>query len=385
MAPPAIRVRGIRTPIPSGYILGRTSPGTGDTELIDLGTIAALVAQSGQVAIPSSIPAGAASAITALTGDVTATGPGSATSLLVAITGPTTLPDSGVITAAGEVGLGGSPAARLEIGGTYTTANPNLMQTSGTLASSSTVISRLLNLSGTIAPSGASLSAINGILVFPTLNSTAFTIPAWTNVNSNITLGASFSGVITTGAFYRAGNPSISGGSITTIHQFFAVALTNGNGLSAGTATNNGFRVEGHSAGSAGGTVNNRGGFITVPTGGSTSGTTNNRGVYITGNGGTAAGGTVNNFAIYDDSTAQVYLAGGVSIGTTTDPGAGNLLVSSTIKAGGFTVATLPAAGTAGRRTYVTNALAPAFLVAVVGGGAVVTPVFDDGVNWVCG
>lgn len=49
----------------------------------------------------------------------------------------------------------------------------------------------------------------------------------------------------------------------------------------------------------------------------------------------------------------------------------------------GYTVATLPAAGTAGRIAYVTDALAPAFLTTVVGGGAVVSPVFDDGTNWV--
>lgn len=47
----------------------------------------------------------------------------------------------------------------------------------------------------------------------------------------------------------------------------------------------------------------------------------------------------------------------------------------------GFTVATLPA-GVQGYLVYVTDALAPAFGAAVVGGGAVVTPVFYDGVNW---
>lgn len=52
---------------------------------------------------------------------------------------------------------------------------------------------------------------------------------------------------------------------------------------------------------------------------------------------------------------------------------------------GGFTVAGLPAAGIAGRRAYVTNALAPAFGAAVVGGGAVVIPVFDNGVAWIAG
>ncbi len=50
-----------------------------------------------------------------------------------------------------------------------------------------------------------------------------------------------------------------------------------------------------------------------------------------------------------------------------------------------YLVATLPAAGTQGRRSWVTNALAPTFLSAPVGGGAVVCPVFDNGTAWVVG
>ena len=50
-----------------------------------------------------------------------------------------------------------------------------------------------------------------------------------------------------------------------------------------------------------------------------------------------------------------------------------------------YTVATLPAAGTQGRRAWVTDALAPTFGAAVVGGGAVVIPVFDDGTTWIVG
>jgi len=46
-------------------------------------------------------------------------------------------------------------------------------------------------------------------------------------------------------------------------------------------------------------------------------------------------------------------------------------------------VGTLPAAGVAGRRYYVTDALDPAYGVAVAGGGAVSVPVFDNGVAWV--
>ena len=48
----------------------------------------------------------------------------------------------------------------------------------------------------------------------------------------------------------------------------------------------------------------------------------------------------------------------------------------------GYTVATLPA-GTQGDTAFVTDALAPAFLTALVGGGAVVTPAFFDGAAWV--
>lgn len=48
----------------------------------------------------------------------------------------------------------------------------------------------------------------------------------------------------------------------------------------------------------------------------------------------------------------------------------------------GYTVATLPA-GAIGMLAYVTDALAPAFLVAIVGGGAAKSVVFYDGTNWV--
>lgn len=53
----------------------------------------------------------------------------------------------------------------------------------------------------------------------------------------------------------------------------------------------------------------------------------------------------------------------------------------------GFTVAGLPAcnAGRSGYRAHVTDALAPTFLATVVGGGAVVTPVFCNAANWVGG
>jgi hypothetical protein len=52
-----------------------------------------------------------------------------------------------------------------------------------------------------------------------------------------------------------------------------------------------------------------------------------------------------------------------------------------------YTVATLPSAADSGvgARSFVTNALAPAFGSTVVGGGAVATPVYSDGTNWKVG
>lgn len=58
---------------------------------------------------------------------------------------------------------------------------------------------------------------------------------------------------------------------------------------------------------------------------------------------------------------------------------------STTRTAKAFTVATLPAAGSPGRRAYVTDANATVFLSIVAGGGANIVPVFDDGTNWVIG
>jgi hypothetical protein len=52
-----------------------------------------------------------------------------------------------------------------------------------------------------------------------------------------------------------------------------------------------------------------------------------------------------------------------------------------------YTVATLPSAVTSGvgARSFVTDALAPAFGVTVTTGGAVAVPVYSDGTNWKVG
>ena len=85
-----------------------------------------------------------------------------------------------------------------------------------------------------------------------------------------------------------------------------------------------------------------------------------------------------------DDASNVVYLSDGTYAVNASGPSyfSGNVSFGSTARLAGFTVATLPA-GTVGDTAYVTDALAPVYLTAVVGGGAVTTPVFFDGTNWV--
>lgn len=88
-----------------------------------------------------------------------------------------------------------------------------------------------------------------------------------------------------------------------------------------------------------------------------------------------------------NDGTLQLQTttAGGVATTAVTVDTSQNTTFAGTIRMVAYTVATLPAAGTAGRRAYVTNALTPVSLSAVVGGGAVTVPVFDNGSTWIVG
>jgi len=110
-------------------------------------------------------------------------------------------------------------------------------------------------------------------------------------------------------------------------------------------------------------------------------GTSNTAGanLTITGSQGTGTG-------VGGDIIFQTALAG--STGSTQNTLITGLRIYSnqTVAVGkAYAVATLPAAGTQGRRAWVTDATAPTFLGALTGGGAVVCPVFDNGTAWVAG
>jgi hypothetical protein len=99
--------------------------------------------------------------------------------------------------------------------------------------------------------------------------------------------------------------------------------------------------------------------------------------------------GTVNGITLTGTvtSSGNLTLGGALSGVSLTTQVSGILPVANGGNGAGaaYTVATLPTAGTQGRRAWVTNALAPAFGAAPVGGGAVVIPVFDNGTIWVVG
>jgi hypothetical protein len=91
--------------------------------------------------------------------------------------------------------------------------------------------------------------------------------------------------------------------------------------------------------------------------------------------------GVVNGFSVDGTTFSIDTLNNRIGIGTAspTVP----LQVSGIAKFGGYQVSTLPT-GVAGSVTYVTDALNPSYRSTVQGGGSTVTPVFFDGVNWLC-
>lgn len=156
---------------------------------------------------------------------------------------------------------------------------------------------------------------------------------------------------------------SINGGALSG--NLFSVSnlgvVTTGSSLSVGSSgsfTTNGNNVIGSSI---------NGLSVDIGSGATASGST----VTIT-IGATGASGSIKAITIGSNTA-------GVTSTTTMN---GKTIHTDTLRLKGYTVATLPA-GTQGDTAFVTDALAPTFLAAIVGGGAVVAPVFYNGTNWV--
>lgn len=85
-------------------------------------------------------------------------------------------------------------------------------------------------------------------------------------------------------------------------------------------------------------------------------------------------------FGSLNNSSVQIAVNNSVAL---TFINGGAATFGSTVGLFGYTVSGLPAAGTAGRTAYVTDALTPSFGVIITGGGSTKIPVFDNGTNWV--
>ena len=97
---------------------------------------------------------------------------------------------------------------------------------------------------------------------------------------------------------------------------------------------------------------------------------------------GTTSGTALN---VTADTSGQLVLATNGSTTALTLDTSQNATFTGLVNMKVYTVATLPTAGTAGRRAFVNNALTPVSLSAVVGGGALTVPVFDNGTTWIVG
>lgn len=96
--------------------------------------------------------------------------------------------------------------------------------------------------------------------------------------------------------------------------------------------------------------------------------------------------GVATGYAFASDGVSDIsYMLGTLGVGNNAP--STTFHVSGPIRCASYTVATLPLAATVGNgtRAHVTDALGPAFMAAIVGGGAIYTPVYSDGIGWFAG
>jgi len=189
----------------------------------------------------------------------------------------------------------------------------------------------------------------------PTATNYAYTLPNVTGTLAALNLIQTFSATQTIGSgvtFNALGTANISGsaGSVTSL----GTSATTGTLIAGGTAQT-GILTVGRSTVSQ--TTN-------IQAGATASGSTKTMNIGTAG----VAGSTTT-----------------IAIGSTT--GTSTTTVNGILKQQTYTVATLPSASTSGvgSRSFVTDALAPAFGATVVTGGAIAVPVYSDGTNWKVG
>jgi len=253
------------------------------------------------------------------------------------LTGTVQLPNSSFVSGTSTIGY----ASNVSVGQTNYLTN-NTIQIGGNERDSSGGSRSTINIGVNYVEVGddyanPTITNIYGDVVFPAATSSESVI---FNRQVSITSGNSFS---------VAGNFNLTGSA--TDSQNIATNQTSGTLTIGGTGATGAITL-GRSTGSQ--TTN-------IQAGVTASGST--KAVNIGTNG--AAGSTTN-----------------ITIGSTT--GTSTTTVNGLLKQQTYLVANLPT-GSAGARSFVTNALSPTFGAAVAGGGAVGVPVYHDGTSWKVG
>lgn len=271
----------------------------------------------------------------------------------------------------GDVGIGtSSPTAVLHIAGTDTGTDQSLAEITGTLASSNTSAQFGESSAPLFTPSGASLAALYGIQVIPTLNAASAIAPTtFYGASVGIKEGSGASYTIATGIDLSIENPvTTSANAITAFRGISFATVTNGNGITTGTVTNRNIFDTGPTAAAAsGGTVNNYTAEILLGSA-SGAGTNVNRALYLSGNGSTGGGGSTTNWILYSDSTASSSILGSVTIGANTAPTSPLTVAGAGTLSGALAVATAS-----------TNSLT--FTGAGSGSGPIIAAVGDANLN----
>jgi hypothetical protein len=300
------------------------------------------------------------------------------------------------IDASGNVGIGVTPTQKLDVVGTssiFRNNSGNAFSTDGiTILNAGAFTGYNASIGSVLSIGSQNSSAVNGGAVYRFVLGLAGGSSGQALTFSTATNGGGTT-LVERVRFHSGGGVSIGN---TTDPGVSNLSIT-GTALTLGGSTSKIFRntVNGSTGlvlqGNTNATVDdtNPGAYIDIGGGPLTDTFEGNIRLVAYGN---TAGGNRNNIIFSNRSGTnaitermRIFSSGGVSIANTTDPGAGNLSVTGTIRTQGYTVATLPAAGTVGRKAYVTDALAPTFLAVIVGGGAVRCPVFDNGTAWVAG
>lgn len=200
----------------------------------------------------------------------------------------------------------------------YTAAIPNPFGVNNAITFSGTGNFAPSSFTTSFNPTGASAGSISGLSVNPALGAGSAPIAGFRGQLINVSLGSVYAGAVNIAAGLVINQLAGTAGPAATWNALQIQGATlNGNGVTAGTVTNNGLSVfQFNASAGLGGTVDNNAVNIILGAG-SGAGTTNNNGLWIQGNGGSGGAGTTNNYAIRSDSTAPVYVAGTLLVGVT--------------------------------------------------------------------